>query len=439
MPKYLFVTGKLALKALEKTLAALHLDGGYRIEPLGITVASLMSTEFIARHLKDVPEDVVVIPGLCNGPVEIVEQICHHRVMRGPDDLKDLPLFFGHAKPAEAVTEPKLTILAEIVDAPRFKVADILRRAAYYKANGAGIIDIGTDVYGEFPDLAETVRALKDEGYTVSIDSLKPSDIMTAVNAGADMVLSINSSNIEIARDLNCKLVVIPDEDRDLPSLLANIEKLLAQRKDIIVDCILPPLMFGFTDGIIRYARIRQQFPNLPMLMGLGNVTELADADSTGMNAILVAIATELNVDYVLTTECGPRTCGAVKEIDIARKLMHRAREAGIVPKHLDDSLLTVKDSRVPSYTETELREMQALVTDTNYRIFASDGEIYIFNGKTFRHGHDTRALFNQLINLDGAHAFYLGRELYKAELALRLGKKYVQDSDLRWGYLGRA
>jgi dihydropteroate synthase-like protein len=273
----------------------------------------------------------------------------------------------------------------------------------------------------------------------VSIDSLKPSDIMTAVNAGADMVLSINSSNIEIARDLNCKLVVIPDEDRDLPSLLANVEKLLAQRKDIIVDCILPPLMFGFTDGIIRYARIRQQFPNLPMLMGLGNVTELADADSTGMNAILVAIATELNVDYVLTTECGPRTCGAVKEIDIARKLMHRAREAGIVPKHLDDSLLTVKDSRVPSYTETELREMQALVTDTNYRIFASDGEIYIFNGKTFRHGHDTRALFNQLINLDGAHAFYLGRELYKAELALRLGKKYVQDSDLRWGYLGRA
>lgn len=439
MSRYLFVTGKLALKALERTLEALDLDGGYRAEALGITVASLMSTEFIARHLKDAHEDVIVIPGLCNGPVRLIEDACGRHTIKGPEDLKDLPLFFGREKVAQVTTQPKLTILAEIVDAPRLAVAEILKRAAYYKAKGAGIIDLGTDVYGDFPHLAEAVRALKEEGYLVSVDSLKTGDILVAVNAGADMVLSINSSNIEIARDLDCKLVVIPDEDRDLDTLFANAEKLLALNKDIVLDSILPPLMFGFTEGIVRYASVRERFPSTPMLMGLGNVTELAEADTTGMNAILVAIATELNVDYVLTTECGTRTRGAVREIDIAKKLMHAAKESGVVPKHLDDSLLTIRDTRVTSYTECELREMQSLVTDTNYRIFTAGEDIHIFNAKMFSTGRDASTLFKQLTQLDSAHAFYLGRELYKAELALRLGKKYVQDSELSWGYLSKA
>ena len=34
----------------------------------------------------------------------------------------------------------------------------------------------------------------------------------------------------------------------------------------------------------------------------------------------------------------------------------------------------------------------------------------------------------------DGAHAFYLGTELAKAEIAWRLGKRYVQDEPLDWG-----
>ena len=34
----------------------------------------------------------------------------------------------------------------------------------------------------------------------------------------------------------------------------------------------------------------------------------------------------------------------------------------------------------------------------------------------------------------DGAHAFYLGVELMKAELAFRLGKRYRQDEPLDFG-----
>jgi len=36
----------------------------------------------------------------------------------------------------------------------------------------------------------------------------------------------------------------------------------------------------------------------------------------------------------------------------------------------------------------------------------------------------------------DPTHAFYLGRELMKAKLAITLGKTYRQEGSLDWGYL---
>ena len=38
------------------------------------------------------------------------------------------------------------------------------------------------------------------------------------------------------------------------------------------------------------------------------------------------------------------------------------------------------------------------------------------------------------LVEKDGAHAFYLGTELAKAEIAFRLAKRYAQDEPLDWG-----
>ncbi|MGA9321095.1 MAG: dihydropteroate synthase, partial [Xanthobacteraceae bacterium] len=47
----------------------------------------------------------------------------------------------------------------------------------------------------------------------------------------------------------------------------------------------------------------------------------------------------------------------------------------------------------------------------------------------------DAMSLFTVLgVERDGPHAFYLGAELMKAEIAWRLGKRYAQDSALDWG-----
>ncbi len=115
---------------------------------------------------------------------------------------------------------------------------------------------------------------------------------------------------------------------------------------------------------------------------------------------------------------------------------MHYACSHHMLPKHLDDSLLTIKDPPHEGYSEAELRAMQALIKDRNFRIFTDDDNIFIFNNRLFLKGTDIQALYNQLGSIEPAHAFYIGKELQKAALAVRLHKRYMQEEDLRWGYL---
>jgi hypothetical protein len=97
---------------------------------------------------------------------------------------------------------------------------------------------------------------------------------------------------------------------------------------------------------------------------------------------------------------------------------------------------VTVKDPDVLTYTEAELRALQAAITDPNYRIFADREAITVFNRDRFVRGTDIQAIFDELGVDDPAHAFYLGKELARARLAVVLGKAYRQEGQLTWGYL---
>ena len=396
-----------------------------------------MDTGWIARHLPAVGQaEVVMIPGLCQGDPALIADKLGVPVVKGPKDLKDIPTAFGRQRTLDGYGEYRARILAEIVDAYQLSIEEILARAAYFRASGADIIDLGCPVRGSFPRVGEVVAALKRDGYTVSLDTFNSDDILEADRAGVDMLLSVNSQNLELARSLSCRVVVIPDFDQGLDSLERNMARLDDWGVPYIVDPILNPISFGFTESVARFYQTRQRHPDAEMLMGLGNLVELTDADSTGINAVMAGVIAELNINFVLATEVISWARGAVRELDLARKLMYYACSRRILPKHLDDGLLTIKDPPHEHYAETELAAMQAQVRDHNFRIFTDDENIYIFNNHLFLKGTDIRALYEQLGSLDPGHAFYLGKELQKAALAVQLGKKYIQEEDLRWGYL---
>ncbi len=437
MEQLLFITGKLAVKALEKTLAQLNQSFNYEIIVLNCTVAAFMNTEWIASHLgKGMKYDRIIIPGLSEGDLSIIEKKTGIQTQRGPNDLKDLPLFFGEKKDLKGYGAYKTKIIAEIVDAYALPVGDILKRAAYYRDSGADIIDIGCPAKGEFKEIEVAVEALKEAGYKVSVDTFNRDTALKADRAGVDIILSVNSENIDVAKQVKAKIVVIPDFGEGIDSLYKNISKLDSLGKDYIIDPILDPLCMGFTESINRLIQVRKRFPDKEIMVGLGNVTELTDADSVGINALLSAVAAELDIDYVLTTEVISWARGSVKELDIARRLMHYAYENHIPPKRIDDNLITIKDPPFETYNEEELRAMHREIKDKNYRIFTDDRMIYLFNSETFVTGINPQEIFDTLGISDPKHAFYLGRELERAALAIRLGKKYVQEEDLRWGYI---
>jgi dihydropteroate synthase len=437
--RVLFVTGRLAEPALRRVLADMAPPFACDVAVLKITVAALMTTDWIARTLEvSTGIDLVLIPGLCEGnPQEIAERV-GVPVEKGPKDLREIPRYFGAAEAAREYGAWDIEIVAEINNAPRLTREAIRQQAEYFRQSGADVIDIGCTPGLPFPALTDVVHELTSAGMRVSIDTFDAAEILTAVAAGAELVLSVNSSNIDVVNDLagtGAQAVVVPDLGGTLDTLEPTLAHLDALKVPYLIDPILEPIGHGFMASLQRYAEVRRRYPDAGMLMGIGNLTELTAADSTGVNALLVAVCQELGIRAVLTTEVIPWARGAVREIDVARRLMHYAVTRHVLPKGVDDRLVTVKDPVVLAYSEAELRALQAAITDPNFRIFADGEAITVLNNELFIRGTDIQAIFAQLEVDDPAHAFYLGKELARASLAVTLGKTYRQEGALSWGY----
>jgi dihydropteroate synthase len=438
--RVLFVTGKLAEPALRRVLQEMRPAFDAELAVMKITVAALMTTPWIARFLEPpAGTDLILIPGLCEGDAAVLTERFGVTTEKGPKDLREIPRYFGQAAAARNYGSFSIEILAEINNAPKLSREQFRAAADYFRTSGADLIDIGCTPGLPFPELGGTVRGLREAGMRVSVDSFEPAEIIAGVEAGAELVLSINKSNLEVARELSgtdARVVVIPDFGEGLDTLDRSIESLERWNVRYLIDPVIEPIGFGFMASLERYAEVHRRYPTTAQLMGVGNITELTSADSTGVNALLLAICEEVGVRAVLTTEVIPWARGAVREIDIARRLMHHAVVNRTVPKGVDDRLVTLKDPEILAYDESELRLLHSEVRDPNFRIFTDRDTITVFNNEIFIRGTDIQVIFSQLGVDEPTHAFYLGRELMKAKLAITLGKTYRQEGALSWGYL---
>jgi len=445
-----FVTGRLAEVSLRKVVSSLVADIGfdYSIDVLPITVAALMTPEWIARKISVPPAATrIVLPGYCQGDTTPLSDVVGDRPIEfGPRDLRRLPDFFGQQGPPEAYGQHDIEILAEINNCPRLELSEILTIAKRYAADGANLIDIGCDPVGPWNGVSEVVSAVKSLGLRVSIDSLDPQEIAPAVKAGAELVLSANSTNREAAKDWGCEVVAVPDDPRTLAGLDDTVDYLARHNVPLRIDPILEPIGFGFAASLGRYLETRRRYPDAEMMMGVGNLTELTDVDSAGVNVLLLAICQELGIRSVLTTEVINWARSSVRECDVARRLVFHAIDQGVLPKHVDQQLLMLRDGQVTATPAKELSDLAKKIKDNNYRIFVSEGEIHLVSSGLHLHHADPFALMEQLLasgdggqqptNLDASHAFYLGYEMCKALTAATLDKQYQQDEALDWGFL---
>jgi len=357
-----------------------------------------------------------------------------------------------------------MRVLAEIANAPLLSKEELIKRAKYFIDSGAHMIDLGM-IAGETraDEIPEMVKTLKEnlDGIPVSIDTLNPVEIKAAVESNVDMVLSLDLGNCDEVLPLmekkNIPAVILPTNfsknwtPETIEDRVEALEELMEKCRgiNVIADLILDPInSSSIVESIIACYEFKKR-NKVPLFFGVGNVTELLDTDSVGVNSLLSGIAMELGASILFTPEESGKTIGSVHELSISSKMMFLAKNRGSIPKDLGINLIVLKDKR-KGETITEEIDAPLIKGAANYK-FTQDpqGSFKIMIEKGFIRavhyvnmkpdviikGKTAKAVYDEIIKMGLIsrleHATYLGAELQKAEIAAALHKNYVQDFEL--------
>ena len=224
-----------------------------------------------------------------------------------------------------------------------------------------------------------------------------------------------------------------------------------------VADLILDPVnSASIVESIIACHEFHKT-NKAPMFFGVGNVTELMDADSGGVNVLLAGIGMELGVSILFTPEESGKTRGSVYELATASKMMFLAKHRKSIPKDLGINMVVYKDKHKRNdiilnerdgIPETTLAKPLKFVRDSagsfkisvDYATTVEKSKIVATHFKKNKAdlvivGNSAKEVYEEIItkNLVSRmeHAAYLGSELQKAEIAMITGKDYVQDFDL--------
>ncbi len=419
--------------------------------------------------------DLAIVPGMCTADFSVVEQETGIPVYRGPRHAADLGLVLPlaasgglsrtipadeflmrrgreeayrllaareeQASPVYSIRSLKIgggsriKVLAEIMDAHhRDELQALVDR---FFCNGADIVDLGFGFDATVADVRRCLASLEEIDGPLSVDTQDPALIREALSR-ADLVLSLQEDNIplvgrEVGRS-GVAAVVVPG-NTSLAENIARAEE--AGVVCIIADPLVQPVGSGFTASLPGFAGTEY-----PLFFGGGNVTELLDADSIGMNALLAGIAHEIGASIMYTSEHSDKTRGSVSEMRRATEMMALLGDRPY-PKDLGLDLLVIKEKRrrrEPPVVFKELDPILPMPEDIrldprgNFRIGIKDGMIIAeINGRAVEGTRWGDILTTIIRNGDVSlldHAGYLGKELFKAELAIRFNRSFEQDGE---------
>ena len=476
--RILLVTGRQAYPIV-KELAKDRAD----VLMLDIGIAAFTTPKLLERSLADRKNDydLVLVTGLATSDFSGLEKKSGVKIRLGPKQAYDIPLAleyadkieFSHKVPADqlladvkresalndfaAIEESAsyafllkgvkvggtstMKVVAEVADATKLPDTDLVSKINSYAA--ADVIDLGIPLESSEDAVRHAVRVARSATLKpVSVDTLIPEYISAGVDEGASLVLSLNGSNLDTVGPLiagkKVAAVIIPD-DESLEELFRNIKKARELGIDnILADPILSPVGHGFAVSLERYREFRRREPDIPLFFGAGNVTELMDADSIGVNALLAGIAMELSVSALFTTEASHKTVNSAAELKTACMMMALAGRRKSSPKDLGIDLLVIKEKRarkdiIEKGTVIQAKRHQwKLDPAGSFNIFIDNGKIYAKNGDLTVVGDDPQAIIDTLADMGLVsmldHGGYLGKELEKAHLAIRFKRSYLQD-----------
>jgi dihydropteroate synthase-like protein len=482
--KALIVTGKLAYPIVKEVIKKYdNID----VKVLNYPVAALMSIRYILENLKNIDRnyDVIILPGLVNGDAKIIEDTLGIKTFKGTENAWDIPLVFDALEkgiqlstidPADEIIskinekniyeyEEKITNNMHIafdigikipLYPPPFRIfleldpkwdCDKIREEIQRTRNFVDVFVIGFPVgHTDNDEVRRKINIAIDEGIIVGIDADSPKELIYGVKNGAKFVFNLNEANIDNLTEIKkeAAFIVAPfnvENRGDITINLVKKAKNLGYDK-LIADSVLSPPLEGLVDSLFEYKKVRKLLPDVPLLMGILNVSELIDADSHSINALLTSIAGEIGISNLLVMEKG-KTKWSSWETKIATQLVGISMIQRKPPKDVGIDLLILKDKKKVkdevNIEKAEIAEYSPPDMDPAgfAKVFKLEDKIGVeFYGKKKITiiGNDGLSVGRKLvkeIDISSQHALYIGYELAKAEIAMNLDKNYIQDVPL--------
>lgn len=436
-------------------------------------IASFLSPGDLRELIQAGRYDLVIVSGMCTASFRRVEEETGVPVFRGPRHAADLAMVLSllgkislsREVPAdeflalqrseeahsrirereEAAIPPftlrgvkigggsRMKVLAEIMDADRHPA--IREEVTRLFAQGADIVDLGFGFDAAPEDVRRVFSLVEDLDGPLAVDTQDPVLICAALPR-ADLVLSLHDGNLDQAGPAvaaaGAAAVIVPG---DLP-LTTTIQRAEACGiRSIIADPLLQPACSGLVRSLAGFGGITS-----PLFFGAGNVTELIDADSPGINALLAAMAHELHAAVIFCSEHSDKTQGSVSEMRRATEMMILCGDRPYA-KDLGIDLLCIKEKRrrreppLQYHTLVEADPVPSAISYDprgNFRVGIEDGYIIAERNGVAVRGKRWQDILSTLLQQDAVslldHAGYLGQELARAELAIRFGRSFEQD-----------
>jgi len=349
----------------------------------------------------------------------------------------------------------RMKVLSEIVNADKYNTEELTQKIRFYISEGTDMIDLGISLDADVDDVERIIKITSGFNLPFSIDTTIPEFLIFGCDK-ADMLLSADKNVLDIIGEklanTDSAVVVIPENNgKRIDELKDNIN--LAKSigiKKIIADPVLDPVDFtksGLSESLIRYKTIHKVYTDIPLFFGIGNVSELVDTDSTGVNTILSGIGAELKVSILFTPEYSKKCFGSIYELKKASEMMFLATNRKMPPKDLGIDLILYKEKRKRDFF-THISE-NIIIAEENknwkidplggFVIQLKDGDIYATHKKGTVVGKTAKAVLDTIISNNMVslkeHVAYLGRELTRAEICLKMGKSYIQDEEFEYVY----
>ncbi|AFZ70869.1 hypothetical protein Calag_1147 [Caldisphaera lagunensis DSM 15908] len=265
------------------------------------------------------------------------------------------------------------------------RMNDLMKVIKSYIQDGADTIILGVFPSIQYEYLKDVIHNIRElSSIPIGLDA--NIDILKNFKNDVDILMSFTINNIYENIDWifdRVSVLLINDINHDM---IKKIRDLKRKGIKLILDPIAYPAIYpGFFNTLIRAKKLSNL--GLPIMIGINNVTELMDADTTGTNAFATFLSIESGASIILTGEVSVKNRGSVFEV---KNAINMAEESIILkkpPKDLSLNLLGLKEKK---FLENDIK------------IYGNRDNIYIeISGKTKEISCKDNCPLSKLYDLD--------------------------------------